>query len=532
MRAALEASGLDHGPISVHDKMHAMGLDPVPSVASLARIFRQAGVARLEPKKKPRSAWRRFVYPAPNACWQLDATEYVLTGGRKCVIFQLIDDHSRYAVASHVAWGETAEAAIVVFDKAVAAHGVPQRLLSDNGLALNPSRRGYLGQLVEHVIAPGRGGDHRQAVQADHPGQERTLPPDPVPLPRQAAARRHARPNCRPRSTRSTTSTTPSAPTRDYPAASHPTTAWEATPKAEAPRPKPDRAVPSPGPPSTRDPRTVPVRPTRRHPRQEADHRRHVHAGQGHTTRSTDGARLEQVLVITDGDKITVADLRRRDPHRAHPTRTRDRPTSATADPAAHAPRPPKRHRSPETPTVTDVLTQNCHPCPETSHPRCRWSRLDSNTCSRKWMTWTRRRHSPRRHPGGGPRTVAEAQAARAGRALGGPARGAAGHRGRPDRGARDGAAGPAGRRGHPGGRRVRPGRARRRTEAVVVRGACLVGDALELRHRLPRLWARVAAGTLPRGGPGRSPSTPRPSPPRRRPGWTTSWSASRTRSA
>ena len=28
--------------------------------------------------------------------------------------------------------------------------------------------------------------------------------------------------------------------------------------------------------------------------------------------------------------------------------------------------------------------------------------------------------------------------------------------------------------------------------------GACLVGDALELRHRLPRLWARVAAGTLP----------------------------------
>ena len=107
MRAALESSGLDHGPISVHDKMRAMGLDPVPSVASLARIFREAGVARLEPRKRPRSAWRRFVYPAPNACWQLDATEYVLTGGRKCVIFQLIDDHSRYAVASHVAWGET-----------------------------------------------------------------------------------------------------------------------------------------------------------------------------------------------------------------------------------------------------------------------------------------------------------------------------------------------------------------------------------------------------------------------------------------
>ena len=54
-------------------------------------------------------------------------------------------------MGSHVAAGETAEAAIVVFDKAVTAHGVPQRLLTDNGPALNPSRRGRLGQLVEHV---------------------------------------------------------------------------------------------------------------------------------------------------------------------------------------------------------------------------------------------------------------------------------------------------------------------------------------------------------------------------------------------
>lgn len=155
MRSSLEASGLDCGPISVHDKMAAMGLPVVPSIASLARIFREAGVARREPRKRPLSAWRRFVYPAPNACWQLDATEYVLTGGRKCVIFQLIDDHSRYAVASHVAAGETVAAAIAVFDKAVTVHGVPQRLLTDNGLAVNPSRRGMIGQLVEHASSLG-----------------------------------------------------------------------------------------------------------------------------------------------------------------------------------------------------------------------------------------------------------------------------------------------------------------------------------------------------------------------------------------
>jgi transposase InsO family protein len=139
----------------VFEKMTVLGMVPVPSVASLARIFREAGVARKEPKKKPRAAFRRFVYPAPNACWQLDAAEYVLAGGRKCVIFQLIDDHSRLAIASLVAGSETAEAALEVVRKGIGAHGVPQRLLSDNGAALNPSRRGFTGQLVEFLESLG-----------------------------------------------------------------------------------------------------------------------------------------------------------------------------------------------------------------------------------------------------------------------------------------------------------------------------------------------------------------------------------------
>lgn len=154
VRAALESSGLDHGPISVHDKMRSLGM-VAPSVASLARIFRQAGVARKEPRKKPRSSYRRFVYPAPNACWQLDGTEYVLQGGRKCVIFQLEDDHSRLAVASHVATGETTEGALTVVRKGIAKHGVPQRLLTDNGSAFNTSRRGWEAQLTAYVTSLG-----------------------------------------------------------------------------------------------------------------------------------------------------------------------------------------------------------------------------------------------------------------------------------------------------------------------------------------------------------------------------------------
>lgn len=50
VRAVLESSGLDHGPISVHDRMRAMGLEE-PSVAALARIFRERGVA-LNPTRR------------------------------------------------------------------------------------------------------------------------------------------------------------------------------------------------------------------------------------------------------------------------------------------------------------------------------------------------------------------------------------------------------------------------------------------------------------------------------------------------
>lgn len=309
VRAALESSGLDHGPISVHDKMHTMGLAPVPSIASLARIFRQAGVARLEPRKKPRSSWRRFVYPAPNACWQLDATEYVLTGGRTCVIFQLIDDHSRYAVASHVARSENATDAIVVFDKAVTAHGVPQRLLSDNGAALNPSRRGHLGQLVEHVSSLGveaiTGKPYKPTTQGKnerfHQTLFRYLDKQPLAsslaeLQAQVDAFDHVYNTDRPH--------------QGLPGRITPITAWQATTKADPPRPKPDRPRHEP-----------PVAPAFRRPRVQqppdlpADTvlKRLSTAGTFRLDSVTYlvGGRhgLQHVLVVKDGNNLNITDL-------------------------------------------------------------------------------------------------------------------------------------------------------------------------------------------------------------------------------
>jgi len=287
--------------------MRAMGLHPVPSIASLARIFRQAGVARLEPKKKPRSAWRRFVYPAPNACWQLDATEYVLSGGRRCVIFQLIDDHSRYAVASHVAPGETAKDAIVVFDKAVAAHGVPQRLLSDNGIALNPSRRGLVGQLVAHVAALGTeaitGKPYKPTTQGKNERFHQTLFRylDKQPL-AQSLADLQAQVDA------FDDIYNTQRPHQGLPGRVTPLVAWEATPKADPPRPKLDRPTYEPAVPVRRPRPTTPAD-------LPADTRIRTVATTGTITVDKVFYKIdvrhafEQVLVITDGDNITVTDL-------------------------------------------------------------------------------------------------------------------------------------------------------------------------------------------------------------------------------
>jgi putative transposase len=155
IRADLKADGWDHGPLSVLARLQRTGLPNLPSRATLARIFLATGVVQPEPKKKPRSALRRFVYPAPNCLWQIDATAWSLADGSPCVIFQVIDDHSRKAVGSLVARGETSEAAVAVVTTAIARHGAPQKFLSDNGVAFNPSRRGHTGQLLNYLTGLG-----------------------------------------------------------------------------------------------------------------------------------------------------------------------------------------------------------------------------------------------------------------------------------------------------------------------------------------------------------------------------------------
>ena len=156
VRADLKRAGWDHGPLSVAAAMRREGITP-PSRATLARIFTRHGVVSPEPAKRPRASYRRFRYPDPNGCWQLDGFECRLddeAGSKRCVL-QVEDDHSRFILASHVARSETGEAAITVVATAIGRHGAPARLLTDNGTAFSLSRRGGTSQLEAYLRRQG-----------------------------------------------------------------------------------------------------------------------------------------------------------------------------------------------------------------------------------------------------------------------------------------------------------------------------------------------------------------------------------------
>jgi len=128
---------------------------------------------RSEPSKRPRATWRRFVYPAPMPAGSTGATENVVTAGRKVVIFQFQDDHSRLAVASLVASRETSQAAIDVFDKGAAAQGVPQRLRGRQRHGPGPQPKGVYRTPGGARALP-RGRAHHLQAEPYHPTTQGT----------------------------------------------------------------------------------------------------------------------------------------------------------------------------------------------------------------------------------------------------------------------------------------------------------------------------------------------------------------------
>lgn len=125
---------LDNGAQAIYFELQRAGVDPLPHVRTVHRVLVRNGLVEPQPKKRPRSSWRRFEYDAPNACWQIDATQWELRNGRTVWIMDLLDDNSRYMPAALAVAGPTVAAAWAAFCHAADEIGLPAKVLSDNGL--------------------------------------------------------------------------------------------------------------------------------------------------------------------------------------------------------------------------------------------------------------------------------------------------------------------------------------------------------------------------------------------------------------
>jgi len=154
LRKELLELGVDAGAEPIHHHLSARHAR-VPSVSTIWRVLRRRGFITPQPHKRPRSSWIRFEARLPNECWQSDVTHWRLAGGTEVEIVNLLDDHSRLAIASRVLAVATAPKVLEVFREAGATWGFPAALLTDNGCVYTTWHRGGPNVMQVELLALG-----------------------------------------------------------------------------------------------------------------------------------------------------------------------------------------------------------------------------------------------------------------------------------------------------------------------------------------------------------------------------------------
>jgi len=125
-------NGADHirdALLDVHARIQPAWVSPARS--TINRVLDRHDKLERNPKKRPRSSWRRFAYARPRDCYQQDGTEWELADGTKVVIFDVLDDCTRLLAAIRAHPGETARGAIEAAEHAVRQMGAPALWLTD-----------------------------------------------------------------------------------------------------------------------------------------------------------------------------------------------------------------------------------------------------------------------------------------------------------------------------------------------------------------------------------------------------------------
>jgi transposase InsO family protein len=143
LRKTLDKHGYDAGAATIAEHLTR---DPavlnVPAVSTIWRILTRRGFGVSQPHKRPRSSWKRFCAELPNQCCQADVTHWRLADHTEVEILDILDDHSRLAVASTARPTMTGPDVVDTFLAAFTRWGTPAGVLTDNGAIFTAKYRG------------------------------------------------------------------------------------------------------------------------------------------------------------------------------------------------------------------------------------------------------------------------------------------------------------------------------------------------------------------------------------------------------
>lgn len=99
------------------------------SESYIKQLIKGEGLSRGNKMEGIRLKWVRFERDNPNSMWQLDGTQ----NDKSNWILPIEDDCSRYCVAVGESKQMNTDVVIVLLEKAIAMHGKPREILTDNG---------------------------------------------------------------------------------------------------------------------------------------------------------------------------------------------------------------------------------------------------------------------------------------------------------------------------------------------------------------------------------------------------------------
>lgn len=172
LRQELTARGTDAGAHTIRYHLEQEGTHPLPAASTIHRVLANNGFVTPQPQKRPRSCWIRFQADQPNETWQMDYSDWTLTGHRRVAILTILDDHSRFIIACTAFNTATVGNVMDTFIQAGNTHGYPQSTLTDNGRHFttsadrtNPARNGFEQLLIDLGIEQKNGKPYHPQTQ-------------------------------------------------------------------------------------------------------------------------------------------------------------------------------------------------------------------------------------------------------------------------------------------------------------------------------------------------------------------------------